>query len=81
MSDISRRPCNWRERHQQGKLCDDCVNELAIARGELVLWKAAATLTPAERQTMVAAISELGESPTARHLRHLYERLTFEVAE
>jgi hypothetical protein len=57
------------------------TDELARLRGELVLWKAAATLTPHERQTMIAAISELGDSPTARHLRHLYERLSEEVKE
>lgn len=55
------------------------IDELTRLRGELVLWKAAATLTPHERQTLIAAISELGESPTARRLRHLYERLSEEV--
>lgn len=51
-------------------------DELARIRGELVLWKAAARLTPSEAAIMTAAIQKLEGTQLARELGWLQERLT-----
>lgn len=53
--------------------------ELARLRGEVTLWRSAATLTTEERRVMAAAVADLAGCETGRRLRHLYERLTHEV--
>lgn len=53
-------------------------DELSRLRGELVLWKAAARLTPSESAIMTAAIQKLEGTQLARELGWLHERLTHE---
>ena len=53
-------------------------DELSRLRGELVLWKAAARLTPSESAIITAAIQKLEGTQLARELGWLHERLTHE---
>jgi len=57
----------------------EAAGEIVRLRGEVSLWRSAATLTPEERRVMVNAICELEPAEPGRRLRHLYERLTHEV--
>lgn len=62
----------------------DAIAEIRRLRGELVLWKAAATLTRDERQVLEQAIASatlVGTEDQVRRLRWLLERLTFPVPE
>ena len=53
-------------------------DELGRLRGELVLWKAAARLTPSESAILNAAIQKLEGTQIARELGWIHQRLTHE---
>lgn len=60
----------------RSELLHQAADEIARLRGELALWRSAATLTPNEATAMREAIRATQGQPVARRLAWLLERLT-----
>lgn len=60
----------------RSELLEEAAGEIARLHGEVVLWRAAATLTPAERQTLCDAVMMLAGTDVAKRLAWLHDRLT-----
>lgn len=59
----------------RSELLHQAANEIARLRGEVALWRSAATLTPNEATAMQEAIRATQGQPVARRLTWLLERL------
>lgn len=60
----------------RSELLHQAATEIARLRGEVALWKAAATLTPYEADTLGQAVTLAAGSRLGDRLRWLLERLT-----